>query len=196
MEKYLRYLPIGDSYTIGEGVRESERWPNLLAAHLTASGTPAAVIANPARTGWTTEDALLFELPLVEQEKPDLITILIGVNDLVRGVPADRFEKNFREIVDRASASSENVVLITIPDFTLTPEGKSFGNTEKYQADLKIYNAIIEKEARERGLPVADIYSVSIRLGENPMYVAEDDLHPSPAAYIEWEKEIYRIILP
>ncbi len=179
-ENAMRYIPIGDSYTIGEGVQENERWPNLLAKQLTESGTPIELLENPGRTGWTTQDALDRELPIVEKERPNLITVLIGVNDLVQGISLSQFQK---------------IIVITIPDFTLTPAGKSFGDQAAVQEKLAEFNRAIREEAAAKNIPVADIYVVSLKLGENPKYTGEDGLHPSPTAYIEWEKEIYRALV-
>ena len=194
MKKPLHYIPIGDSYTIGEGVEEQERWPNLLAANLSRTGTPTEVITNPSRTGWTSRLALDHEVPLVERERPGFVTILIGVNDIVQGVSIEQFEKNLVEIIDRTLAAisePRSIVLITIPDFTLTPVGKSLGDTALYQKKLTEFNSVIEKIAQEKNLPLADIYGMSTRLGENPIYVTNDGLHPSARAYMEWEKEIF-----
>ncbi len=191
------FIPIGNSYSIGEGVSESERWPNLLANHMTQEGKATKLLANPGRTGWTTRQALENELPLVEKERPSLITILIGVNDLVQGVSVEEFERNLREILDRSEKALQKpgkIILITIPDFTLTPSGKSFGDPATIQKKLAEFNAVIKKEAADKGLPLADIYEVSVQLGSDSAYVAKDGLHPSPTAYIEWEKEIYSAI--
>lgn len=197
MQTPIRFIPIGDSYTIGESVGETERWPNLLTRHLSDAGTPTELIANPGQTGWTTRTAIERELPVVEKERPNLITILIGVNDLVQGVPGETFQKNLEEIVDRSTAALTQpgtLVLITIPDFTLTPAGKSFSSVSENQKTLAVFNNIIRQEAEKRGLPIADIHAVSVRLGEDPTYTANDGLHPSPSAYIEWEKEIFSSI--
>jgi lysophospholipase L1-like esterase len=51
----IRYLALGDSYTIGESVSEDERWPNQLASLLQAHDISAEVTII-ARTGWTTDE--------------------------------------------------------------------------------------------------------------------------------------------
>lgn len=193
----IRFIPIGDSYSIGEGVSEHERWPNLLTEHFLKTGIATELVVNPGKTGWTTEHALDYEVPIVEKEKPNLVSILIGVNDLVQGVAVENFHANLNEILDRtrgAVGPLGEIILITIPDFTLTPAGKSFGDQKAIQAKLAEFNAVIQTEAKKRSLPLADIYALSLRLGENPLYITHDGLHPSAEAYIEWEKTIFEAL--
>ena len=52
----LRYLALGDSYTIGEGVAEDGRWPLQLARALRAEGIALADPRIVATTGWTTDE--------------------------------------------------------------------------------------------------------------------------------------------
>src|SRR4051812_14594973 len=97
--KSMRYLALGDSYTIGESVVESERWPVQLAAQLRASGI---VIDQPliiARTGWTTDDLI----SAIEEQKPtgpfDLVSLLIGVNNQYRGRDAAEYRQQFHTLL-------------------------------------------------------------------------------------------------
>src|SRR5689334_4034095 len=75
----IRYVAIGDSYTIGEGAQPGEAWPNLLTKHLSDRGIDIELVANPSRTGWTTLNALNSEMPVFVQARPNFATLLIGV---------------------------------------------------------------------------------------------------------------------
>src|SRR5947209_6987541 len=97
----IRYIALGDSYTIGEGASPNESWPTLLAQHLNREGIHIDLIANPSRTGWTTKDVIDKELPIFRDLKPDFGTLLIGVNDWVQGVDAETFRHRFVFIVDQ-----------------------------------------------------------------------------------------------
>jgi lysophospholipase L1-like esterase len=92
----VRFFPIGDSYTIGQGVAESENWPNQLVRHLQREKVDATLVANPSRTGWTSQKALDRELTLFESSDPTLATVLIGVNDWVQGVRRKRSGRTLR----------------------------------------------------------------------------------------------------
>ena len=52
----MRFLALGDSYTIGEGVDSAGRWPVQLAAALRAKKLNIADPEIIARTGWTTDE--------------------------------------------------------------------------------------------------------------------------------------------
>src|SRR5712692_9201248 len=91
----IRYAAIGDSYSIGEGASPDESWPALLTRHLNAQGLHVDLVANPSRTGWTTQQAIDLELPIFLGLKPNFATLQIGVNDWVQGVDAETFRKHF-----------------------------------------------------------------------------------------------------
>lgn len=189
----VRYMPIGDSYTIGNGVAPEERWPNLLTARLRESGIPIELVGNPARSGWTTADAIADELPVFKAAKPDFATVLIGSNDLVRGVSEKLFREQFGTLLDGMLQVLEprgRLLVVTLPDFSVTPAGKNF----KRQGDLKqrilAFNAVITQEANKRGLSVADIFEISQKVESQTDMLIEDDLHPSAKLYKLWEEAI------
>ena len=92
--KNITYLPLGDSYTIGQGVGESERWPNQLVARLQKDNKQITISRNLAVTGYTSQNVIDYELPLVKQIKPDFVSVQIGVNDYIQGVSATVFQNN------------------------------------------------------------------------------------------------------
>src|SRR4051812_10663427 len=75
----IRYVAIGDSYSIGEGAKPDESWPAVLTRHLREKGIKIELVANPSRTGWTTQNAIDRELPVFAEAKPTFATLLIGV---------------------------------------------------------------------------------------------------------------------
>src|SRR5476651_1513001 len=79
----IRYVAIGDSYSIGEGASPNESWPAVLTRHLNEKGLQVDLVANPSRTGWTTQQAIDHELPVFVESKPDVATVQLGVNDWV-----------------------------------------------------------------------------------------------------------------
>src|SRR4029079_8568351 len=100
----IRYVAIGDSYTIGEGAKSNEAWPNILTNHLREKGITIGLIANPSRTGWTTQNAIDRELPVFIESKPNFATLLIGVNDWVQGVDEKAFRERLVTLMDRMLA--------------------------------------------------------------------------------------------
>lgn len=190
----IKYVALGDSYTIGTGVREAQTWPVLLTKHLQETGIDIELLANPARNGYNTQDVIDRELPVFDRAEPDFVTLMIGTNDWAQGVNKDTFQKNLAHILDHLQAglpNKRNVLVLTTPDYSITPTGAGFGNAEETAKGIQSFNDIIKKEAKKRGLTVVDIFPISQQLQDNPDLVGNDGLHPSAAAFEVWEAEIY-----
>lgn len=191
----VRYLPLGDSYTICTGASEQEAWPKKLADDLLKNGITTQLLANPARNGYSTQNLIDMELPLMKKLKPDFVTLLIGVNDWVREVPIETYKKNLRYILDELQNSlpdKKKIILITIPDFGVTPTGKFYSGGRNISEGISLFNAEIKKEGKSRNLVVIDIYDLSKKMKDDKTLVADDGLHPSAKEYGLWEE----LILP
>src|SRR5712691_10053317 len=149
----IRYVAIGDSYSIGEGASPNESWPALLTRHLHEKGVDVDLVANPSRTGWTAKDAIDRELPVFVESKPDFATLQIGVNVWVQGVDAETFRKNVTHLVDRMLAmlrGKNRLLVVTIPDFGVTPTGPDYARGRNISEGIASFNKIITEEATER----------------------------------------------
>jgi undecaprenyl-diphosphatase len=181
-----RYLALGDSYTIGESVPATERFPVQLARELQL-GEPQIV----ARTGWTT-DELNAAIDAAKPQGPfELVTLLIGVNNQYRGRDAEQYRGEFRALLQRAigfaGGDAKRVIVVSIPDWGVTPfaEGR---DRAKIASEIDRYNAINREEAARAGAGYVDITPISRR--DDAALVAGDGLHPSGKQYSEWVKLI------
>jgi acyl-CoA thioesterase I len=193
----IRYAAIGDSYSIGEGASPEQAWPSLLAAHLTQAGMPVTLVANPSRTGWTTQQAIDDELPVWQAARPELASVQIGVNDWVQGVDAQTFQHRLRVLlnaVQQVIPDTNRVFLVTIPDFSVTPAGALYIGDRDAVAGLTEFNNIIRQEAAARGLQVVDLFTLSQHMKNNPALTASDGLHPSAKEYALWEEIIFPVV--
>jgi lysophospholipase L1-like esterase len=186
-------VALGDSYTIGTSVGSAERWPDQLVAKLGRDGSAGLELAaNLAVNGFTSRDVIAVELPRLEALEPQFVTLLIGVNDVVQGVSTETYRRNVAAILDdlvtRVGAS--RVVVVTTPDYTVTPAGADFGDPSRAAAGIRANNAIAADLARERGVEVVDIYDLSLRAAADPTLVAGDGLHPSGRQYSLWVDRI------
>lgn len=191
----LNYLPLGDSYTIGTGALEKESWPSVLTDHLNQNNIKCRLLDNPARNGFSTQDLINEELPLVKKLQPDFVTLLIGANDWVRGVTKAVYTKNLIYILDELSRempSHGKILLVTIPDFGVTPYGKNFVNNRSKDPGLYEFNSVLKEQAQLRKIQVVDIFELSKKMGTDDSLVSSDGLHPSKKGYALWES----IILP
>jgi lysophospholipase L1-like esterase len=189
----IRYVALGDSYTIGEGASPNESWPALLTHHLKAEGVDVDLVANPSVTGWTTQQLIDNEVPIFRKEKPNFGTLLIGVNDWVQGVSAEKFRSNFNHILDDMLSILPNksrLLVITIPDFGVTPTGAKYARGRNISEGIASFNKIVTDESQKRGLRVVDLFHESKKMGEDRSLVAADGLHPSAKTYADWEKII------
>jgi len=194
--KPIKYVALGDSYTIGEGAKPGEAFPDLLTKQLKDNGINIVLSANPSVTGWTTEDLIEKELPVFDHLKPDFVTLLIGVNDWVQGVDSGSFHKNLTYIIDHVQSllpDKSKLLLVTIPDFGMTPTGKMYSQGRDISKGITDFNNIIKNEGHKRNLPIVDIFPETQKMKDSPDLIAHDGLHPSAKEYALWEKLIYPV---
>jgi lysophospholipase L1-like esterase len=195
MPPVLRYVALGDSYTIGTSVTESARWPNQLVARL-AAATPLALVANLGVNGYTSADLINRELPVLASFRPEFATVLIGVNDVVQRVPRDQYSANINTILDRllAQLPARRIVAVSTPDYTLTPSGAAFGDPVQQRAAIADFNGIERAAATARGIAFVNISAVAEQVSADPALVANDGLHPSARQYSGWVELIAPVV--
>jgi len=192
----LRYLALGDSYTIGEDVPAHARWPAQLVDKLRAQGLAIGDPKIVAVTGWTTDELSAGMDQASLTPGYDLVTLLIGVNNQYRGRPAQQYRDEFRALLLRAITlaghRAANVVVVSIPDWGVTPFGHASGRDLLQIAhELDVFNLIAREEAAHAGARFVNITSIS---REQPWLVASDALHPSAAQYTLWTEAIEPIV--
>jgi acyl-CoA thioesterase I len=191
----IRYVALGDSYTICEGANWEESWPVTLTERLSNTGIPIQLIANPSRTGWTTQNLIDNELSIFDASSPTFATLLIGVNDWVQEVETSTFYKNVNLIIDHIQKKiGDKLLLITIPDFSVTPEGPKYSKGRNISEGLQSFNQILKEEAKKRNLKYIDIFPISLEMKNDPELISADGLHPSAKEYALWEKMIYPVV--
>lgn len=184
----LRYVALGDSYTIGTSVAAAERWPDRLVATLGAVDPRLELVANLARNGWTSGDVVRDQLPRLDLLDPGFVSLLIGVNDVVRQVPHEVYRANVMTILEDLTRRlpASRILAVTTPDYTVTPAGASFGDPASQRTGIERNNEILAALAAERGIPLVDIFDISSRAATDRSLVASDGLHPSGAHYALW----------
>jgi acyl-CoA thioesterase-1 len=184
-EERVRYVALGDSYTIGTSVSEAERWPNQLVERISA----LKLVGNLAVNGYTSADLTERELPALDELAADLVTVLIGVNDVVQGVPDGVYASNVAVILDRLAelVPPRRIVCVATPDYTRTPRGAEYGDPESQSDAILRFNAILREACEGRGGAfVPDIFEISLEASDDPALVAGDGLHPSGEQYRRW----------
>ena len=189
----VRFLALGDSYSAGEGLSPGQSWPDQLAGRLDVMGKPLAELRVIARTGWTTEelDEAIGRADLLPAW--DRVSLLIGVNDQYRGVPAEEFQGRFERVLEKAIAlaggRTGRTLVLSIPDWGVTPFAAE-RNREEIAAAIDVFNGIIESRAAARGCRYLDVTTSSRQAAGDAKLIASDGLHLSEACYAIWVEAI------
>lgn len=197
ISKYINYLALGDSYTIGQSVCETCRYPEQLKTSLKAlypeTSFSLKVIAT---TGWTTNNLLTAIKEQNPESNYDLVTLLIGVNNQYQGRDFSIYEKEFPELVTKAIAlakgDKKNVIVLSIPDYAYTSFGMMFGTDGrmKITEEINKYNTFAENYCITNSVTFVSITDITRNGLYNTSLVASDGLHPSESAYTMFVERI------
>jgi acyl-CoA thioesterase-1 len=193
----LRYVALGDSYTIGTALDDArDRWPDRLVAAIGRHPPTLALAANLGVNGFTSADLIEHELPALPGLQPGFASVLIGVNDVVQGVAAAVYRANVARILDvlRGHLPANRIVTVATPDYTVTPEGASYGDPAIQAAGIRSNNDTLAALARERSIAFVDIHDLSLRAAGDRSLVAADGLHPSGIQYGLWVERIVPVV--
>lgn len=187
----IKYLALGDSYTIGESVAQSQSFPYQLKRVLEdKEDIEVEKLKIVAKTGWTTSD-LSYELDIHPiKDTFDLVTLLIGVNNQYRKMPIETYEAEFLHLLQKAIGfagnKKENVIVISIPDYGATPFGQA--SAAAIGKDIDRYNAINKQITDLAAVTYINITPISRQAMGDETLVAKDGLHPSGKMYNLWVK--------
>lgn len=184
----LRYLALGDSYTIGEGVFENERWPNQMADRLLRLGHPVD-LKIIAQTGWTTSELMESLCAANSGNGFDLVSLLIGVNNQYRGLDLEEYRSEFYSLLEQsiqfAGGDPQRVIALSIPDWSVTPFA-AYRNRAQIAAEIDAFNAANREQSVRAGVRYVEVTSVSRLAADHPSLLAPDNLHPSERMYSRW----------
>jgi len=188
MNTTATFLALGDSYTIGEAVPESGRWPEQLKVLLCDKGIDIKQIDSIATTGWTTDELLKAIEERAPQGNYTYVSLLIGVNNQYRGYNINTYKAEFEQLLNKAigyCTDKANVFVLSIPDWGATPfaEGK---DRQAIAKEIDEYNAVAKTIAVQYGITYIDVTDISRRALHDETLLANDKLHPSEKMYSLW----------
>ena len=194
----IRYVALGDSYTIGTGLQDpAGAFPRLLARRLEEeSGVPVR-LRNLGVNGYTTADLIREELPVAADEHPELVTVLIGANDIVQEVSQDLYRERLTEIYNAIrdfGLPPERVIAISIPDFSGLPGAVSFGAPDRQRARIDAFNEVAKTEAENLGFVFVDLTTITRHVVGDTGWLAADKLHPGPAQQEVFARRIWELV--
>lgn len=186
------WLALGDSYTIGQGVTAPERFPAQTAAWLQQKGITISALTYIATTGWTTtnlQNAINTQNPVAH----DVVTLLIGVNDQYQTRDTTSYRQRFTTLllksIELARGKKENVVVLSIPDYSVTPFA-SGNDTARIRTEIDQFNAINKSVTLSYNINYLDITASTREARTNPALIATDGLHPSALEYKKWAERL------
>ena len=192
------YLALGDSYTIGESVSESERFPVQTVKLLRQQNIDIADPAIIAVTGWTTGNLLNALNNNPPKKDYSIVTLLIGVNNQYQGRSLNEYKVGFTELLNRAISYAGNnrnhVFVISIPDYSVTPFAEIY-DTARIAKEIDAFNAANKAITLNEGVAYIDITPISREVRNKPSLVARDGLHPSGEQYKKWSEFLAPVIL-
>lgn len=192
-EDAMRYLALGDSYTIGQGVEASSRWPVLLTSAMARAGCGEYALTMLARTGWTAAE-LHAEMRRQALQGPyELITVQVGVNDQYRGLPVEDFHRDLTDLLQDvrglAGPRPEGVIVVSIPDWSASPIGAGEAGPGT-SVEIDEYNRDLARTAAEFGFRYVDVTDLTRAGGMDPEMFTSDGLHYSRAMHELWAERL------
>jgi len=198
VDQELRFLALGDSYTIGESVAVSERWPVQLAQLIREQGIRIAEPEIVAETGWTAADLASGIDASGLKGTFDVVTLMIGVNNQFRHLDLREYRGEFLGLLDTAMALAGDepakVIVISIPDYGVTPFAAALDG-DLIAREIDLFSAVNREEAIKAGVAYVDVTGISRRAKTDLSLVAVDGLHPSGKMYGLWAEVIHSEIV-
>ena len=188
----MKILFFGDSITDALRDREHDFWLGSygcgyvrdIAVRLMESDNAIAIYNRGISGDKVTDLHLRFEQDVLNVE-PDLLSILVGVNDVwhevkhQNGTPIDIFENTYTKIIEQAMEKLPKTQIVLLEPFVL--EGNA--TSEKFDQFLKVkeYAEVVKRLALKYGLPFIKLQTIFDKATENtPSYLyLSDGVHPT-----------------
>lgn len=194
--KPLTWLALGDSYTIGQGVKEQERFPAQAVKLLDDRNFSVNELNYIAVTGWTTND-LMVGLDYYKPKSHTIVSLLIGVNDQYTEWDTVGYRARLSVLMKRSIVLANNkpnhVFVLSIPDYSVTPYAR-FLDAKEIALQINQFNQIIYEVSEEYGCPFVDITPFTSEAINNPSLICDDNLHPSGYDYARWAEKLVTAI--
>jgi len=188
----LKYAALGDSLTAGVGTNNySESFAYSIGKELSKNNK--VVFKDFSLLGARTEDVIdKGLLKGVVEDEPNIVTLLIGVNDVRENIAEKDFRKNYEYIVDELIGKTDaKIYLINIPfigssTLYLPPYNWYFKNKTIQ------FNKTIKEISEKYNLTYIDIATPTEEIfKKDGLYYSADSFHPSNNGYKVLTQVIY-----
>jgi lysophospholipase L1-like esterase len=189
----LVYVAVGDSTGVGLGARDGGGYVARLFARIVQK-RPGSTLVNLSAAGATTADAVDKQITRLDGSRATLVTICVGLNDLLRGREAKQFAENYEALVAKLKQPGRLIVVANLPDVASAPAMKGTAD-DSLRLRLGQFNKAIEEIARRHGVPLVDLYKLSGEtIRSRPEFFSSDGLHPSDLGYTHWAEAMWPML--
>ncbi|HEY0547341.1 MAG TPA: SGNH/GDSL hydrolase family protein [Pyrinomonadaceae bacterium] len=189
----LLYVAVGDSTGIGLGAPDGGGYVDRLFARIEQK-RPGSTLLNLSAAGATTADAVNKQIPRLDDTRATLVTICVGLNDLLRGREAKQFAEDYETLVAKLKQPGVLIIIANLPDVASAPAMKGMAD-ESLRLRLGQFNKAIEDIARRHGAPLVDLYKLSGEvIRSHPEFFSSDGLHPSDLGYAHWAEAMWAVV--
>ncbi|HTE24774.1 SGNH/GDSL hydrolase family protein [Flavitalea sp.] len=213
----FKYLALGDSYTVGEGVETGDSFPFQLVRTLNETvkkadnpaeqnpglpgkQNPKKIFEDPviiAKTGWTTSELIGAVNDANLKTNFDIVTLLIGVNNQYRGLAPDEYGLEFGQLasvaLNFAGNNPSGVFVLSIPDWSAAPFAAD-RDREMISFTIDRFNELNRQISLRQGFHYIDITKGSRDVLNDASLVTKDNLHPSATEYRKWSDQLVPLI--
>jgi len=191
----ITYVAMGDSLTAGVGVDNYEKsFPFLIAKNFAATGNDV-VLKDRAFPGLKTADLKGDLLEQTIKDQPNIVTLLIGVNDIHGNISKSEFKSNYEEILSRLTKETKAKIFVVNLPFIGGINLLRFPYNFYFDYQTKQFNEVIKNLAENYNVKYVDLYSKTVdEFKKEGDHYASDSFHPSAKGYEEWAKIIYASI--
>lgn len=188
----LKYVALGDSLTAGVGADSFNHSYSYMVAEKIVKPTQGIILTPLATPGYKSRDVLSQYVEKTIKIQPDIVTVLIGVNDAHGMQPTTKeFASTYGDIVSSLHKSTKaKIYVVAIPTIgsnNIIWQPYRF----YYSSRTRQFNEIIKDVAQTNGATYIDLYTATLPYAaKNSTYYSKDEFHPSAVGYAVWSEVI------
>jgi lysophospholipase L1-like esterase len=191
----IKYTALGDSLSAGVGSTDIKQTFVYQYALKLSKQYKTVGVLNLSEPGAVADDVINDQISLTIKEQPDVVTLLIGTNDIHNKVTVYSFQTNYQTILTKIiNNTNAKIDVINIPylgsDKIIYPPYNLLLDMKIKQFNKVILDLVTALNTNSR-IKYIDLYSATYNISKNnPNYYSSDLFHPSGEGYLLWGQTI------
>ncbi len=187
---WKHFVAIGDSLTEGIGDEVEGVALKSWVEHFAQLHEPHLTYTNLAKRGLLAKEIRVTQLEAAIELKPDLVSLIAGANDILKGHwNATVYKKEMEDMLETLTNLGAKIIIANLPDFSnrlpLPPEQKDVLKTQLLEA-----NEIIQLLSNKYSLVQIDFWDHP--MANDSKLLSKDLVHPNSKGYEEIAKEVFK----